>query len=513
MKVFLMFKDRDFDLHQKLPPNGEALIQDLELNTLFNTMALGDNFLFNVAKVAILSSLTDIETILYRQDILKDCLKNPSTVKDMYDIAVESIESVKKTFFGFFNKYIVGMLDSSIQAMKLLVDTLKKLRKIADDRSDDFNSEGFKRFFGMIEEELSDEYFKIIERHLNTLEFRDGVLISAELGRGNKGKNYVLRKPNHEKKSWIGRILPQKTHGYSFRIADRDENGAKALSELKERGLNSVANALTQSVNHILDFFNILRTELAFYIGALNLHDQLVKIEEPICFPLPVSHLKRERVFKELYDPCLALTLKRKIVGNDLELNNKNLFIITGANQGGKSTFLRSVGLSQLMMQCGMFAPAKSFSANVCKGLFTHYKREEDITMKSGKFDEELKRMNDIVENLTANSTVLFNESFSATNEIEGSEIARQIVSALLEKHIEVFFVTHMYEFAHGFYEKQLRDAAFLTAERKENGDRTFKIIEGKPLSTSYGKDLYDNIFKNKATVDKEKDEYSKTKI
>ena len=70
-----------------------------------------------------------------------------------------------------------------------------------------------------------------------------------------------------------------------------------------------------------------------------------------------------------------------------------------------------------------------------------------------------------------------------------------------------------MYEFAHGFYEKQLRDAAFLTAERKENGDRTFKIIEGKPLSTSYGKDLYDNIFKSKATADKEKDEYSKTKI
>ena len=122
--------------------------------------------------------------------------------------------------------------------------------------------------------------------------------------------------------------------------------------------------------------------------------------------------------------------------------------IITGANQGGKSTFLRSMGLAQLMMQCGMFAPAESFCANVCDGLFTHYRREEDVTMRSGKLDEELSRMNGIVDNVRANSLLLFNESFAATNEREGSEIARQIICALLEKGVKVFFVTHLYEFA-----------------------------------------------------------------
>src|SRR5438552_1876335 len=94
-----------------------------------------------------------------------------------------------------------------------------------------------------------------------------------------------------------------------------------------------------------------------------------------------------------------------------------------------------------------MFAPAESFSANVCDGLFTHYKREEDATMKSGKLDEELSRMSQIVDQITPGSMVLFNESFAATNEREGSEIAKQIVSALLEEHIKMFFVTHLYEF------------------------------------------------------------------
>jgi DNA mismatch repair ATPase MutS len=172
--------------------------------------------------------------------------------------------------------------------------------------------------------------------------------------------------------------------------------------------------------------------------------------------------------------------------------------IITGANQGGKSTFLRSIGLAQLMMQCGMVVPAESFCANVCDGLFTHYKREEDSTMESGKLDEELSRMSDIVDNITPNSMVLFNESFSATNEREGSEIARQIVGALLEQRIKVFFVSHLYEFAHGFYDKGMENALFLRAERQSDGRRTFKLIEREPLQTSFGKDLYEKIFEPK---------------
>lgn len=67
MKAFLMYKDQDFDLQRKLPSNEQALTQDLELNTLFNAMTLGDQFLFEVAKKAVLSGLNnDLDTILYR---------------------------------------------------------------------------------------------------------------------------------------------------------------------------------------------------------------------------------------------------------------------------------------------------------------------------------------------------------------------------------------------------------------------------------------------------------------
>jgi DNA mismatch repair ATPase MutS len=115
--------------------------------------------------------------------------------------------------------------------------------------------------------------------------------------------------------------------------------------------------------------------------------------------------------------------------------------------------------------------------------------------MKSGKLDEELGRMSEIADNITPNAMVLFNESFAATNEREGSEIARQIICALLEKRIKMFFVTHLYEFAHRFYDKKMGSTVFLRAERQPDGGRTFKLIEEEPLETSYGKDLYKGIF------------------
>jgi DNA mismatch repair ATPase MutS len=144
-----------------------------------------------------------------------------------------------------------------------------------------------------------------------------------------------------------------------------------------------------------------------------------------------------------------------------------------------------------------MFTPAETFRANVCDGLFTHFKREEDITMESGKLDEELKRTSLIVDRLTLNSIVLFNESFAATNEREGSEIARQITMGLVEKGIKVFFVTHQYEFAHGLYERKMPNAVFLRADRETDGTRTYKLSAGEPLQTSYGEDLYKRVFVN----------------
>ncbi len=267
------------------------------------------------------------------------------------------------------------------------------------------------------------------------------------------------------------------------------------MSEMRSRAISRIARSLAQSADHVVNFFTMLRTELAFYIGCLNLHDALVAKGLPVAFPEPDTSAEQRHTFSGLYDVSLALQMQGGVVANTGKADGKNLVIVTGANQGGKSTFLRSIGVAQIMMQCGLFVGAESLTAEVCPALLTHYKREEDTTMKSGKLDEELARMNDIVNHIKPQSLLLFNESFAATNEREGSEIARQIVCALLEKRMKMFYVTHLHEFARVFYEGHRDNAVFLRAERREDGTRTFKLVEAQPLETSYAEDLYRQVF------------------
>ena len=479
-----------------------ALTQDLELGTLFGAMAAGDEFLLEVAKKAVLASLHEPDAILYRQHVLADCLEQSDVVREMYAIAVEAVERERRVLGWMMSDSPEGVLHRSVEVLQIFMGLLKRLRQTADEHGATFRSEGFTRLFGMFARELDDAYLSIVEDHLRRLGSRDSVLMSAELGKGSRGTNYILRKPQYTKRSWIERLqiwmeeLPRRERSsYVYEIADRDESGFRALSQLMGRGISHVAAALGQSTDHILSFFRMLRLELAFYVGCLNLRDQLARKGEPICFPEPLAASKAMLSGRGLYDVCLSLSMADRVVGNDVSGDDKLLVMITGANRGGKSTFLRGVGLAQLMMQCGMFVPAESFRANVCDGIFTHFKREEDASMKSGKLDEELGRMSSIIDKITPNSIVLLNESFASTNEREGSEIARQIVRALLETGVKVLYVTHMFDLAQGFCLAKMDAAMFLRAERLADGRRTFRLVEGEPLPTSYGQDLYGRIF------------------
>jgi len=498
MKAHLLYKDRDFNLHCERGWNEEALVRDLGLNTLYQSMASGDAFILEVVKGVVVVSSVEPDEIAWRQVILNDCIINEAVVRQLYAIALEAIEIEKKSYYSFFTASPSSVLHGSRELIQQFVGVLKKLRNLIDLQAANFQSEGFVQFFSMIERELADDYFSTIQRCLKELKFNRGVLISAGLGRGNKGVNYILRKPRDKEPNFLKRLLVKWPPSLTFRIADRDENGARALAELEARGINLVANALAQSVDHILSFFTMLRTDLAFYIGCVNLHADVKRRGLRVCFPVPLPRNDRQLACDGLYDASLALRMEHAPVGNDVRGHGTELFIITGANQGGKSTFLCAVGLAQVMMQCGMFVAAASFSANVCDGIFTHYKREEDASMQSGKLDEELRRMSEIVDHIHEHSLLLSNESFAATNEREGSEIARQIIAALLEKHVKMVVVTHLYTLAHALYERRPQGMMFLRAQREPDGERTFKLIEAYPLQTSYGEDLYRQIFSSR---------------
>lgn len=492
------WRDRDRDkLWAALPQYQRSVTGDLELDTVFDVMARGDPFLLEVARNVVLSSEADVDTILYRQGVLNDCIRNPKVVRELYAISDELIEGYLKEFGWYSGKSVDSARSTSIRALEMFVPRLTSLRTMAETRAGTFESEGFRAFFALLMRELSPDYLARVQETIRELSFPRGIFATVELGEGNKGTKFTLQRALQiQRQGWVPRVFSRgQPSRYSFTIADRDTAGYQALAALKGRSTSAVAQILLQASDHLYGFFVSLKTELAFYLGCLNLRDRLTGIGEPVCFPEPCGPDERALSGTGLYDACMALRTGRCVVGNEVNADGRNLVIITGANRGGKSTFLRSLGLAHLLMQCGCFAPAASFRSSVSSGIFTHFKREEDRTMKSGKFDEELGRMSDIVDHLRPGGLVLFNESFAATNERDGSEISRQIVSALVEREIRVVFVTHLNEYARGLYDKGLENALFLRAERKPGGERTFRMIEGEPLQTSFGQDLYTRIF------------------
>ena len=280
---------------------------------------------------------------------------------------MEALRSLKKVWVSpLFRDSPDIILRRSVQILELLIDSLHQLRALADEHRAQFHSEGFTRFFAMVGEELDDEYLASIEAHLADLRLPEGMLMSAELGQGSKGVRHVLHRP--QRLSWWERLTGLGGDGYTFQIHPRDEAGARALRDLEGQGVNLAANALAQSVDHVLSFFRMMRAELAFYLGCVNLHAHLARKGAPMSLPDPRPTGAPVLSARGLYDVCLALRIDSRVVGNDVDADGSHLVMITGANEGGKSTFLRSVGVAQLMMQSGMFVPASSFTANAAPG-------------------------------------------------------------------------------------------------------------------------------------------------
>ncbi|HXW47533.1 MAG TPA: hypothetical protein VEL03_22245 [Streptosporangiaceae bacterium] len=492
MKAHLLFGDRDFDFEAELPAGHQDLVQDLELGTVFASMAAGDKFLYDVCVKVVLASIADPEQIRYRQHILADCIAQPEIIREMYGIAVGALQD-RRGVWGFLSsQYPASILSGAVSQLEVLIARLRQLRQVADSHLGKFSSDGMRTLLRTLQLDLDDEYFQTLGAHLRQLRFRDGVPMSVQLDRDNSGINYVLR-AGGGRRGWKERIGIEPRSVYSFTIPPRDEAGAEALSAMTNRGINLVASAAAQSADHVTSYFSMLREELGFYVGCLNLRDLLTASGQPVTFPDPSPWDRWELACTDLRDASLALRTG-SVTGNDVDADGKSLVIITGANSGGKSTFLRSAGLAQLMMQCGMFVTAQHLRASVCAGVCTHFIREEDATMTSGRLDEELSRMSVIADQIGPRCLVLFNESFAATNEREGSEIGRQVVRALLEAGIRVYFVTHQFDLADSFHRESADTTLFLRAPRQPDGQRTFRLVAAEPLPTSFGQDIYYRI-------------------
>jgi DNA mismatch repair ATPase MutS len=469
------------------------LVSDLELEQIISPMSQGDKLISNISRAAFLQPLQTVEEVKYRQAVLQDALENPETVRRIYNICLETEKEKNASWSWLTSHFVSSTYHNAIDLLQIYLKMLGKLRGIADSEIHKFSSSGFTTMFALLQRELSDTYLQETKDLLASLSEEKGVLISAKFGCFLQSSQLALRKKNMQGFRLRWWLSP------SYTLAKRDDKGAQDLSNRIDRATNESANALAQAAEHLESFFAMLGKEIAFYVGCLNLDDTLRSIGMPICLPIFNPKESNNRTWQELYDVSLTLVKKNIVVGTELLAAHKNLYVITGANQGGKSTLLRSIGQAQVMGQCGMFVCAEKFVAPLRQQVFTHFKKAEDVKLNSGKLDEELTRMSMIADCLEPYAMILFNEAFASTNEREGSEIGRQITAALLNNAMEVFSVTHLYDYAVSF--RELANVEYLQAQRASNSVRSFKIVRGEPEKTAYGEDLYEKIFKKELAI------------
>ncbi len=513
-----------------------------------------DLFVQETMKKVMCVPLQREEEIRYRQEIMQDFFANPELVCRLYDISAEMLVKWEKlgrrAGAKIGNRNTPRVLITEIHVLQLFVTTLKQIKRemaqyITGIRMEQeksnlrgeknisllfreegpeikiLQSEGLKRFYEELQESFSDELESNLDKLLSDISFfanenehdetmigfgqmvqKPKIVMNCGFGKGLKFDDFTLEELTTQKRRhrdagstiFKAQDYISSLAGESFAVK-KDITLQSQAGEMEYRIVQYVAAFTEEFRNSFGGFFDQLHLQLAFYRGALNLKQYMDRFYIENSFPKVCGN--RDLRFRELKELVMGIEQRINPVGNSCEILNKDLLIVTGANQGGKSTFLRSIGIAQVMMQCGLPVAAADFESGIFPSLFTHFTRREDSEMNSGRLDEELGRISRIIDNLGERSMVLLNESFATTTEKEGSVIAYDIIKALTEAGVKILTVTHLLSFAQRVYaetEGSVSGVEFFCAERMEDGRRTFKMIQHAPELTSFGLDLYEEI-------------------
>ena len=175
--------------------------------------------------------------------------------------------------------------------------------------------------------------------------------------------------------------------------------------------------------------------ELHFYLSYLDYIAPMKSAGLSFCIPV-VSRSKEVRA-KETFDIGLSNKLVRElkqVVCNDLELSGiERIFVVSGPNQGGKTTFARTFGQLHFLGSLGCPVPGTEAQLFLFEELFTHFGREEDATYQSGKLEDDLLRIQDVIKHLTANSVVVMNEIFSSTTSQDALALGTRVLKKIIE--------------------------------------------------------------------------------
>ncbi len=549
-KLSLLFPDQDRITYQMI---SEETWHDLGLDTLTAKLTADPQELAVIRQV--MRSLTpDARAAEYRAGVFEDILRHPEIRKQMADLLMD-IQTFYE-FRVLRRREDDGGIWDLVHRLGEYHDyivTVEKIRECLQDQ--DLRSEGMQKLRENVEAIYRDNGFAALRKDVEEMRIDASQMRSLTLGINlnerfeavNMGLISVNAKPFTQSgilKNFLSAVAPREevraeadwdgkfSYYPATKVAGEDRlAGAVEVSALlrnpiaamslsavpQQDGASTVTRQVDTAATMLMTRISKkLRTTLAKYLNV-SVRDISDLIPELTFYTRWAEFIEKSRAegwtftrpevlpadggaarmeAKGFYNLKLMETEPpENVVKNDLAFDReKRVYILTGANRGGKTTVTQAVGQLLLLAQCGIYVPAESFRFDPADRVLTHFPADEDKTLDLGRLGEECQRFREMFTESTEKSLILLNETFSTTSFEEGYYIAVDAIKAILQKGTRTIYNTHMHKLAKELDTEINVDpgkgkAVSLVAETKD-GKNSFRVRIAPPEGKSFAREI-----------------------
>lgn len=501
---------------------SKEAIKDLELVQVYKQLIEDSGMNHSIIEKLCL----DEQTICYRQAILGDFMNAPKMLAEMMetligfkDIKYRNQRQEKKDYNLYELIHLMVTVELSMNATIAIYDILK---------SYPIKSTGLiellKKVEANIEETLFLEMKKDLKEIRHILDEVKSVELSINMNTGMRPVEAQVTGFNQVKYRFpkafrhVTDVLENEETFFEQKF--KVYNPIFGVGQLDWDLLEEVEYSLKKHKKILYTFVNkyekidikpylVLLDEMTFYQASSKLFGIIREVGSPLCIPQMIPMERRELLIEQGYNLKLVIKGQKdginginqkkmtaeSIICNDFSMNKDgNVFILTGANRGGKTTFTQAIGQIQVLAQLGLYVPAKSAVISPIDGIYTHFPVQENETVDLGKFGKECQMFSEQFHQATSNSLLLLNESFAGTSHLESLRISEEIVRAVHSKGIRMLFNTHLHELPRlcdEINQSEPNDFPLVSIVTGTEGDeRSFVISKGDSFGMSYAREI-----------------------
>lgn len=450
-----------------------AAYGDYDLRTLFRTMP------------------ESIDTVRYRQEIFRD-LQNQETLAALKDFSTK-MKSVYGILSGIERLYEYQKqgwhLDAALMYFDAMRDFAGRLGNAHLDSQGLWSLRDYvkayvdSRFFRETSEEA-----RRVKSGLSSIHYEMSIgstRVTVRKDRGRENYNEIIS----EAFSKFREV--KESAGNRRHLNDPSMNPVEiSVLTLIGRLFPEEFKALMSFYENHTDFIEPVMAriyrESQFYLSYLEYIEPVRNAGLEFCIPEIVKD--REIYCISSFDLALAHKLSSSgltVVVNDFRLStSESIIVVTGPNNGGKTTFARSIGQALFLAALGLPIPGREARLFLVDNICTHFEKSEDPENLRGKLEDDLVRMRRILESTSERSLIIINEMLSSTASKDAIQIGRKIIDLIRKKNSVCVYVTFLDEFA------RLNGVVSMVSQIDTSAPelRTFRVLRSEPNGLAYAR-------------------------